>query len=283
MKNYLIINEFYSSESFNKIYQALKNAFLARGEDLEILTNVQATRLLNEEGNNQPILFFDKDVYLARLLQKSGYRCVNSPFVIEICDDKAKTYIELKGKFDQPKTILAPFSYDGVECNGIYFLEEDLNSLGFPLIVKQNKGSFGQQVYLVNDISELQDLVNSFGHTQYLMQRLITSSLGKDLRVYVVGGKAVAYALRYNEKDFRSNVGAGGKMKRTEVDKAYLETAVEVCNYLGADFAGVDLLFGENGPIVCEVNSNAHFLELSKISGVDIAGCIVDYYLSLKK
>ena len=283
MKNYLIVNEFYTSESFNKIYQALDNAFVKRGEKLEILTNVQAMRLLNEEGNNQPILFFDKDVYLAKLLQKSGYRCVNSPFVIETCDDKAKTYIELKGKFNQPKTILAPFSYDGIEPNGPHFLEDEISKLGFPLIVKQNKGSFGQQVYLVNDFSELYALVNTFGDTQYLMQELITSSLGRDLRVYVVGKKAVAYAMRYNEGDFRSNVGAGGNMKLIEVDERYLKTAVEVCECLGADFAGVDLLFGENGPIVCEVNSNAHFTQLSKISGVDIAQRIVDYYLSLKK
>lgn len=283
MKNYLIINHFMQGESFNNLYESLQRAFLKRGENLEILTNVEARNLLLKEGFGQPILFFDKDVFLASLLEKSGYRCVNSAFVIETCDDKAKTYLALKGKFCQPKTILAPFCFDGLNGNALSEIEDEINDIGFPLIVKQNKGSFGQQVYLVNDFSELENLVNSFGHNEYLMQELISSSLGKDLRVYVVGGKAVAYALRYNERDFRSNVGSGGNMKLIEVEEKYLQTAVDICEYLGADFAGVDLLFGDNGPVVCEVNSNAHFNALSRVTGVDVADCIVDYYLTLKK
>ena len=283
MKNYLIINHFLNGESFNSLYGALKKAFKKRGDELEILTNVEARKLLLKAGNFQPILFFDKDVYLAKLLEKSGYRCVNSSFVIETCDDKAKTYLALKGKFNQPKTILAPFCYDGLNGNDLTSIEDEINELGFPLIVKENKGSVGQQVYLVNDLNELERLVNGFGHNEYLMQELIASSMGKDLRVYVVGAKAVAHALRYNERDFRSNVASGGKMKQVDVDEKYLQTAVEICEYLNADFAGVDLLFGDNGPIVCEVNSNAHFNALSKISGCEVADFIVDYYLSLKQ
>ena len=282
MKNYLIINHFLNGESFNNLYKSLKDAFQRRGEKLEVLTNVEARKLLLNSGNGQPILFFDKDVYLASLLEKSGYRCVNSSFIIDTCDDKAKTYLALKGKFSQPKTILAPFSYDGLNGKDLTLIENEINAIGFPLIVKENKGSFGQQVYLVNDLAEVIDLVNNFGHNEYLIQELITSSMGRDLRVYVVGGKAVAHALRYNEKDFRSNVASGGNMKRVEVDEKYLKTAVAVCDYLKADFAGVDLLFGENGPMVCEVNSNAHFNALSKITGVSVADCIVDYYLALK-
>ena len=283
MKNYLIINHFMQGESFNNLYESLQRAFLKRGENLEILTNVEARSLLLKGGNGQPILFLDKDILLASLLEKSGYRCVNSTFVIETCDDKAKTYLALKGNFCQPKTILAPFCFDGLNGNALSEIEDEINDIGFPLIVKQNKGSFGQQVYLVNDFSELENLVNSFGHNEYLVQEVISSSLGKDLRVYVVGGKAVAYALRYNERDFRSNVGSGGNMKLIEAEEKYLQTAVDICEHLGADFAGVDLLFGDSGPVVCEVNSNAHFNALSKVTGVDVADCIVDYYLTLKK
>ena len=283
MKNYLIINEFCQMESFEKVYNKLKTAFSKKGEKLEILTNVQARALLNRQSNGEPILFWDKDVNLAKLLEKCGYRLINSAFTIETCDDKAKTYIALKGKVAQPKTILAPFVYDNYQYTNTDFLKGIGEELGYPLIVKENKGSFGAQVYLVNDIEELEKLVIGFCHSDFLFQEFISSSSGKDVRVYVVGDEVVADALRYNDRDFRSNVNSGGKMKKIEnIDKRYLDTAILVAKELRADFAGVDLLISDNGPIVCEVNSNAHFNALSEVCEVDIAEKIVKYYLSLK-
>ena len=282
MKNYLIINQFNSGKSFAGVYNALKKAFNDQGEKLEILTNVEAKNLIKEEGNGTPVLFWDKDVYLAKLLEKSGYRCVNSAFTIETCDDKAKTYLALLGKVPQPKTLLAPFTFDGYAYSDISFLKDILQDFNFPVVVKENKGSFGAQVYLVNDFSELEKLVLSFGHCDFLIQEFISSSQGKDMRVYVVGGKVVAYALRYNERDFRSNVNNGGMMKKVELSHEYASVAIKACECVQADFAGVDLLIGENGPIVCEVNSNAHFNALAEVTGVDVAENIAKYFLSLK-
>ena len=46
---------------------------------------------------------------------------------------------------------------------------------------------------------------------------------------------------------------------------------------VGADFAGVDLLFGSSGALLCEVNSNAHFKNLMDCTGVNTAEKILDY------
>lgn len=283
MKNYIIVNEFFCHETFNKVYLELQKAFNSLGEELQVLTNVQARKLINKKGNNAPVLFYDKDVYLAKLLEKSGYRCVNGSFAIETCDDKAKTYLALKDKVPMPKTYLAPFCYDGYLYTNTDFLRGIYQTLGFPLIVKENKGSFGAQVYLVNDKSELVDLINNFGHSEFLFQKFIDESCGKDIRVYVVGGKVVASAMRYNDKDFRSNVTNGGHMQKIELSKEYEEVALTAVKEVGADFAGVDLLITKEGPLVCEVNSNAHFNELSRVSGVSVAQEIAKYFLSLKK
>ena len=40
---------------------------------------------------------------------------------------------------------------------------------------------------------------------------------------------------------------------------------------LGLDFAGVDVLFGRDGPLLCEVNSNAHFKTTLECTGVNMA------------
>ena len=45
----------------------------------------------------------------------------------------------------------------------------------------------------------------------------------------------------------------------------------------GADFCGVDLLFGGAGPLVCEVNSNPNFKSSLDCTGVNMADKIVEY------
>lgn len=53
--------------------------------------------------------------------------------------------------------------------------------------------------------------------------------------------------------------------------------ALRAARAAGADFAGVDLLFGPEGPLVCEVNSNAHFKNLLDCTGTDVAEKIIQY------
>ena len=59
--------------------------------------------------------------------------------------------------------------------------------------------------------------------------------------------------------------------------------AIKCCELLGADFAGVDLLFGENGPLVCEVNSNAHLKNIMTATGINVADEIYRYIKKVQK
>ena len=55
-------------------------------------------------------------------------------------------------------------------------------------------------------------------------------------------------------------------MKGYTPTKEQEKLAIKTCQVLGLDFAGVDILFGENDePIVCEVNSNAHFKNITDV------------------
>lgn len=65
-------------------------------------------------------------------------------------------------------------------------------------------------------------------------------------------------------------------MKEYTPNDAQIELAVKVCDTLGLDFAGVDILFGENEePVFCEVNSNAHFKNIYDCTGVNVAEYII--------
>jgi len=111
------------------------------------------------------VLFWDKDVNLARMLEREGFRVFNNADGIEACDDKALTFIRLKNKnIKMPKTFIAPMTFDK-EYKDYTFLLQVEGSLGYPMVIKENKGSFGEQVYLVNSYYEAVDKIKEMNFT----------------------------------------------------------------------------------------------------------------------
>ncbi len=284
---WLVVNEFIRSEKFSQIFSWLVKAAEKQGCRLEIKTNAQLLpglvlggyQLLQECRRPQFVLFWDKDIRLARLLEKLGLRLFNCADSIEICDDKARTYLELLDqKIHMPKTIIAPktFRMEGYPDYG--FLPQTEQQLGYPMVIKECYGSFGQQVWLAKDRRELLECLGIIKNRPFLFQEYIASSKGQDLRIQMVGTKAVAAMRRVNPADFRANITNGGSMEAYQPDAGQVAMAKRVMEALKLDFAGVDILFGEHGePVLCEVNSNAHFVNIWKCTGVNAAEAIVEY------
>ena len=109
----------------------------------------------------------------------------------------------------------------------------------------------------------------------FLLQEYIECG-GEDARLEVVGDRVVAAMKRRNENDFRSNITNGGvafEYTPSEDEKAL---AVAACRELGLTFGGVDIMHGDT---ICEVNSNAHIINIMHASGVDIAPLIFEEIL----
>jgi len=114
----------------------------------------------------------------------------------------------------------------------------------------------------------------------FLLQEFIASSKGRDIRINVVGDKAIVSMLRENKNDFRSNIALGGIGKVTEISQEFYDTAESCACILGLDYCGVDLLYGENDkPYVCEVNSNAFWGEISAVTGINVAKTYAEYII----
>lgn len=285
-KGWLVINSFVKHDKFFELYRMLLASAERKGMALELKTT---TDLLFEvdssfESLERPdfVLFWDKDIYLAQRLENKGFRVYNSARAIEVCDNKILTAIALEqAGVRTPKTVVAPKTYEGTGYNNRLFLEKAEQILGYPIVVKEAYGSFGAQVYLVQNRQELDELVDKLHHKPFLMQEFISSSYGRDIRVNVVGGKVIASMLRHNEHDFRSNITNGGSMDKIEITQAQAQLAVDACKAIGLDFAGVDVLFGPNDePIICEVNSNPHFKTTYQCTGVDLSEKIVEHIQS---
>ena len=110
-----------------------------------------------------------------------------------------------------------------------------------------------------------------------VFQEYVENTKGRDVRLQVVGDKVIAGMYRYSYDDFRANVSIGGHMKEYTPSQEECTLAVRAAMAVGADFAGVDLLFGEQGMLVCEVNSNAHFKNIFDCTGVNTAEKIMEF------
>lgn len=287
--SWIVANRFLNSqEKFRQLNQRLLNAAKNRGIDLKVVTNDQLLVRVDQVGLTVPIdlkpdfvVFLDKDIRLAQALEESGLKLFNTARSIEICDDKSLTALMLAGQgIKTPITILGPKTFDGVGYSNLDFLNEVVKQLGFPLVVKECFGSFGKQVYMVNTMDELEKIVSQTSKP-ILFQEFIASSFGRDIRINVVGGEVVTAMQRINKNNFRANVTNGASMLPYEPTNAECEMAVRACEIVGADFAGVDLLFGKDEPILCEINSNAHIENIYNCTGVDVSEKMLGHILKI--
>ncbi len=311
MNGWLVVNEFVMTEKFQEIFAMLLRAAMDAGINMTRKTNAEMWTMLGacnyrlhdfftvgcpfQMGGNEMIisareigldipdfiLFWDKDIRLASELERQGLRVFNNSMAIGDCDDKGRTFLKLQASgIRQPRTYICPKKF---HADGLYdkkFLDNAAAALGFPCIVKEVYGSFGKQVHLVNNMNEMLQAVMEAGDRPYLIQEYIASSRGRDIRVQVVGGKVVAAMQRFNNGDFRSNITNGGDKAPHRATQAQAEVSVRACQLLQLDFGGVDLMFGpQNEPVLCEVNSNAHFKNLYDCTGVNTADYIMQHII----
>ncbi|HIF45286.1 MAG TPA: RimK family alpha-L-glutamate ligase [Candidatus Poseidoniales archaeon] len=153
---------------------------------------------------------------------------------------------------------------------------------GLPAVVKVTQGTQGQGVFLRHTIHETKNLVQGLLMTgkAVLIQEYIAESHGKDVRAFVVGDKVVASMRRKARgREFRSNFHLNGTVEHVELSPEYAVVACRAARVLGLNVAGVDLLEGNDGPLVLEVNSSPGLEGIEKASGVNVAGEIIDYII----
>ena len=282
MRGWLIVNSFMNTDKFISLYEMLSASFKKHNVILDIKKASDISLEVGANIENKPdfAIFWDKDVYLAERLEKSGVRLFNNKRAVLLCDNKILMYQALiENGVKIPKTFIAPKTFEGLEYNNRDFLNKVIKEIGFPMVVKEAYGSFGEQVYLANDEESLNKIVDSIGYKDFLLQEYIASSKGKDVRINVVGDNAIVSMLRENDNDFRSNISSGGHGSLYEPSKEFIDLALKATKALGLDFAGVDVMFGKDGPILCEVNSNPQFASTLAATGVDLADYIADYII----
>lgn len=259
MTGFLVVNHFLTGEKFDTLHNHLIKSAEKQGIELIKKTNQE---MIFEKKTPDFVLFWDKDINLAERIEKSGTSVFNSAKSIALCDDKAKTYTALKGIVKQPETIPAPLAF--FKSDYSEFVSLAVERLGLPVVYKECFGSFGEQVHLCRNTDEVMKCISG---RSFLLQEYIEAN-GTDIRIEVVNGECVCAMKRHNEHDFRSNITNGGTAEPYIPNENEKSLAIRACTALGLTFGGIDIIGGD---MVCEVNSNAHIINIMKATGIDTA------------
>jgi len=284
-KGLIVVNTYEVFPSVEHMVSRLKEEFAKLGISFDVLSSGELPLWVSEDGKIQHgdlpydfAIYLDKDPYVASMLEDAGLRLFNKADAIRLCDDKMLTYLSLSDKgIRMPKTIPGPLRYSKKDSD--IFLKRIEASFSFPIVVKENYGSLGRNVYLVQNKTELKELENRLSYSPRLYQELIASSFGVDNRIIVIGGRAIAWMKRKSDNgDFRSNIALGGHGEGVNLPQNYIMMAENCAKILGLDYAGIDILNGPEGePILCEVNSNAFIKGIEEVTGINVAKAYADY------
>jgi len=161
-------------------------------------------------------------------------------------------------------------------------VDSSLRILGdqYPIVIKMLNSTQGQGVILGESQSASLSVAEAFIRLkeEILLQRFIGESKGKDVRVFIVGGKVVAAMERSAQNgEFRSNLHRGASSHKIRITSEEEEIALRAAHLMGLEVAGVDILRSNNGPLILEVNASPGLEGIEGTTGVDIASQIIKF------
>ncbi len=267
----------YENTRFQEVAQRMGiNLTMIAPEDCEIIATQEGRKSIFVQGqavDKLPDCLIPRTgsgtAYFAsaviRHLEHLGVFVLNTSESIRLAKDKLATVQTLSvNNLPIPNTILAKFSLD---------LDLIDQQFSYPVILKKVSGSEGKGIVMCENRAQLQDiaeLVKSSGNV--IIQECITESLGKDIRVFVVGGRVIGTMLRTaRDGTFKANYSAGGSVSLFETTPEIEWLAVESARLMGLEIAGVDLLFDRKSYRICEVNSAPYFDGFEAATGINVA------------
>ncbi len=240
-----------------------RSGLRSRGADLDRADAVLA-RII-PSGSLEQIIF---RVDALHRLEDRGVRVMNSPRAIERTVDKFWTSALLERcGLPTPDTIVCETAEEAVAA---------FRELG-DVIVKPLFGSMGLGMVRVSDEEMAFRVFKTIEQIRgvYYLQRAIGHE-GRDIRAFVVGGR-VLVAMERRSEGWRTNLSRGGTARSIQLPEAWGALAVRAAAAVGAEYAGVDLLPAHDGQVyVLEVNGIPGWRGLQEVTGVDVAGALVD-------
>ncbi len=201
-------------------------------------------------------------------LSHIGIPVINSARAIERCVDKSMTSFLLhRAGIPTPATLVT----ENAEMAARPIAEAAGDLVLKPLFGSQGKGLARLSPGMTLPSGDTYDGV-------YYVQRFVGRDKDwRDIRVMVVGGRAVAAMTRHGES-WVTNVARGGRCEPIAISPGLAELSVAAVDAVGADYAGIDLIEAGSGSwTVLEINSSPAWKGLQSVTDGDLAGAVADH------
>ncbi len=213
---------------------------------------------------------------LLHRLERLGMFIVNPPLSIERSVDKyhALALMEERG-LPVPQTIVTESSDEALRA---------FRELGSDVVIKPLFGSRGKGSARVTDLDVAERLFRAiaFYHGVLYLQKFIPHG-NSDIRAFVIGDKVVAAMHRVMPTNWKTNVSLGAKPVSLNLGEELERLAVKAAEVIGCKIAGIDILEGEDGPVIIELNSQPGWRGLQSVTSVNIGEEIVRFVVSRLK
>lgn len=223
---------------------------------------------------------YTSGLYALRLLNSFGVPTVNTAMVAEICGDKLTTSAMLaKAGVPQPRNVVAFTPEAALDA---------IEAFGYPVVLKPVVGSWGRLLAKINDrdaaeaVLEHKSTLGSVQHSVFYIQEFIKKP-GRDIRAIVIGDRVLTAMYRKSEH-WITNTARGGEGELCPITPEIEEMCLKATAAVGGGVLAVDLIeHSDRGYLVNEINHTMEFHTMQPVSGIDIAGEIVEYTVRAAK
>lgn len=221
-----------------------------------------------------------KGMHAVEFFESIGIPAVNPLQIAKTCENKFVTSLALvKNRVPTPRFSLV-FNEDQAK-------KAIQNLGGYPVVLKPVSGSWGRLIAKINDAHSLEAVIeqkNVLGgphHHAFYIQQYIEKP-DRDIRIHVIGEKVIA-AIYRNSEHWITNTARGAKAVPCTIDSDLAKIAKNAATAIGKGVLGIDIFETKEGYVVNEINHTMEFKNVQRVTGINIAGAIIDYCLAQVK
>jgi ribosomal protein S6--L-glutamate ligase len=150
---------------------------------------------------------------------------------------------------------------------------------GAPLIVRILEGTEGKGTIFAETHQAAVSVINAFKHlkSNILVQEYIKEASGRDIRCIVLGNKVIGSVIRNIDPGCNKNERNLIQPLPVKLSAAEKKVALLAAKALKLNFACVDLIRSDRGPLVLDIDASPNIELLEKRTHIDIVTPILKY------
>lgn len=199
------------------------------------------------QGNADFVINRTNNYKVAECFEQKGIRVFNPSSLSRLANDKQ-------------------CCYEFMADNGIEIMP--INYSGVPVVKKKIDGHGGTEVEMLTAAEDFQK--------GYVYQKPC-DTLGKDLRVWVIGGEIITAILRESKTDFRSNFCLGGSAMPYTLSSDEKQLVKRITALVKSDYIGIDFVFNNGRLVFNEIEDTVGARMVYDQTDIDILSLYCDY------